>query len=77
MERMTLEELKQSDAPIITPEMASWFLGCNPHELRLQARQKPQTLSAGLGFPVCCIGSRVKIPRKPFLAFLGEKEEGI
>lgn len=72
MERITLEELKRSDAAVITPEVASWFLGCNPHELRLRARQNP----AGLGFPVCCIGSRVKIPRKPFLAFLGEKEEG-
>ena len=27
MERITLEELKRSDAAVITPEVASWFLG--------------------------------------------------
>lgn len=72
MERMTMEEVKRLDDAFITPVMAASFLKCNPHELRLKARQMPEAL----GFPVCCIGNRVKIPRKPFLAFLGELEDG-
>lgn len=43
------------------------IIGCDPQELRSQAQSKPHLL----GFPVCVIGSRVKIPRKPFLRFWG------
>lgn len=64
---MTIEELKNDNAAIITPKVAAQFLGCDPHWLRLVARQHPERL----GFPVCCVQSRVKIPRIPFIHFLG------
>lgn len=63
---MTLEDLKNEDTAVITPVVAAEFLGCDPHWLRLVARQQPERL----GFPVCCVRSRVKIPRIPFINFL-------
>lgn len=64
---MSIDDLKQEDAAFITPKVAAQYLGCDPHWLRLVARQQPERL----GFPVCCIRSRVKIPRIPFIKFLG------
>lgn len=65
---MTLTEIKQSDELFLTAADIAPVLGCNPDKLRAQARGKPELL----GFPVTVIGSRVKFPRRPFLAFLGE-----
>ena len=62
-----LDELKEMDAAFITPQVAAHYIHCDPHWLRLMARQRPEQL----GFPVCCIGSRVRIPRIPFIKFLG------
>ncbi len=65
---MTLAEIKQSPALWLTAADIAPVLGCDPDLLRAQARYKPELL----GFPVVVIGSRVKIPRRPFLAFFGE-----
>lgn len=62
-----LDELKEMDAAFITPQVAARYIHCDPHWLRLMARQRPEKL----GFSVCCIGSRVRIPRIPFIKFLG------
>lgn len=64
---MSIDDLKSVTSAFITPKVAAQFLGCDPHWLRLVARQQPERL----GFPVCCIRSRVKIPRLPFIKFLG------
>ena len=65
---MTLEELRASDKVFLTPADVAPVLGCDPHSIRVAAHQRPELL----GFPVIVIGSRVKIPRIPFLIFLGE-----
>jgi len=65
---MTLEEIKASDALFLTPCQVAPVLGCDPHIIRLQARNDPSKL----GFPVTVIKSRTKIPRKQFLTWLGE-----
>lgn len=63
-----IDELRAMESPTITPAVASRFLGCAPHWLRIMAREKPEML----GFPVCCTSEhRVKIPREPFIRFLG------
>ena len=67
---MTLEEIKASDAVFLTPAEISPVLGCHTQFIREMARAKPELL----GFPVCVIGTRTRIPRKPFLAFIGEQE---
>ena len=63
---MTLQGIKGMDKEILTPAEVAPILSCNPHWLRLTAREHPEWL----GFPVICIGNRVKIPRRPFIEFM-------
>ncbi len=65
---MTLAEIKASDALWLRPADVAPVLKCNPHLIRLMAREDP----ALLGFPVVVTGRVTKIPRKPFLEFFGE-----
>lgn len=50
-----------------TPCEVASVLGMNPQAVRILARENPERL----GFPVVVSGSRVKIPRQPFLKFMG------
>lgn len=68
---MTLEEIKTSDKPFLLATDVAPLLGCNPHFIRRAAHEAPELL----GFDVSVLGSRVLIPRKPFLRYLGEKTE--
>lgn len=68
---MTLEEIKQSDAVFLTPADVAPVIGCDPNFIRRAAHDRPELI----GFPVCVIGTRTRIPRKPFLQFIGENEE--
>lgn len=69
---MTISEIKASDKIFLTPAEIAEVLGTNPQAIRIQARVMPEAL----GFPVSVIGSRVKIPRKPFLVYMGECSDG-
>ena len=62
-----LAAVMESQSATITPEAAASVLGCTPNSLRQAARQRPELL----GFPVIVMGSKTKIPRIPFLRFLG------
>ena len=64
---MTLDDLKRIDREFLTPAQVAEVLGCDPQGIRVWARQRPE----GLGFPVCLVGSRIKIPKVPFLRFMG------
>lgn len=64
---MTLDEIKASDKLMLTPADVSEVLNADPQDIRLQARMDP----AKLGFPVVIIKTRTKIPRIPFLRFMG------
>ena len=55
---------------MLTPAEVAPVLGCNPYAINVMAKQSPERL----GFPVCMIGNRVKIPRRAFLAWLGHGE---
>ena len=66
---LTLETIALMDAPFLTPEEASDVLGCQAHLIRkvattIEGRQ-------GMGFPVVRMGTHTKIPRIPFLRFMG------
>ncbi len=63
----TLEELRRSDRIFLTPAEVAPILGCDPQTVRVTARQCPERL----GFPFTFCGNRMKIPRIPFLRFLG------
>ncbi len=67
---MTLDEIKSSNSVFLKPTDIAAILECNPQFIREVARKSPELL----GFPVTVIGTRTRIPRKPFLAFLGESE---
>lgn len=67
MERKTLADLVKEDKTFLTAEDVCGVLGCDPHHIRVKARQRPDLL----GFSVTIIGNRVKIPRIPFLRFMG------
>ena len=60
---MTLEQIRASTKSVLTAADVAPVIGCDPQCIRITARQNPEWL----GFPVVCVGSRVKIPREPFL----------
>ena len=64
---MKLDEIRNSTKDVLTPRDIAEVLGSDPDDIRIQARMDPQKL----GFPVIVIKSRTKIPRIPFLRFLG------
>ena len=63
---MTLDEAKRYDRDYLTPTQVAPILGCNPYSINVWAKQRPDDL----GFPVCIIGTRVRIPRLPFIQFM-------
>lgn len=65
---MTIDEIRNSDAVFLAPADIAPVLGCNPNWIRRAAHDAPERI----GFPVCVIGTRTRIPRKPFLTFIGE-----
>lgn len=62
---MTIEDIKKSDKEILTPVDVAAVLGCDPNVIRFQAKQNIHSL----GFPAAKIGSRIKIPRRAFIAW--------
>lgn len=68
MQRMTLDEIEAIPAEVLTPAQVAPLLHLDQDTVRGQARTCP----ARLGFPVIVAGSRVKIPKRPFLAFMRE-----
>lgn len=65
---MTLDEIKTSTEIFLTPNDVATIIGSDAQTIRSTAKEDPRKL----GFPVTIVGSRVKIPRKPFLAWIGE-----
>ena len=63
---MTIEEVRASTKPMLTPAEVAPIIGCDPQGIRITAREHPEWLH----FPTICIKSRVKIPREAFLRYL-------
>lgn len=64
---MTLQDIINSDFAYLTPADIAPILGYDPQSIRTQAHKDPQAL----GYPVIIIGRRIRIPRIPFLRYLG------
>lgn len=64
---MTLDEIIVSNEVFLKPSEVAEVLQCDPQCIRVQAQRDPSKL----GFPVIVQGSRVRIPRIPFLRFIG------
>lgn len=63
---MSIDEIAKMNKLYITPAEAAPILGCNPHSIRIQARDDPSKL----GFPVTVMGHRTRIHRKAFVRFV-------
>lgn len=66
----TLEELKASGKDYFTPREIAGVLGVNPYTINIMVRDCPDKL----GFPAIRVGrkgTRVKIPKIPFLRMMG------
>ena len=63
---MTLDDIKAIPREYLIPREVAAVLGTDGQAIRVWARQCPE----GLGFPVVCIGSRVKIPKAGFIAYM-------
>ena len=64
---MTIAEIQASDKVFLTPDDISPVLGSTPHTIRVIARQRPDLV----GYEFTFTGNRMKIPRIPFLRFIG------
>ncbi len=67
-----LEELEKIDRDFLIPKDIAPILGVNPYTINVQAKQDVKRGVNSLGFPVIVIGTRVKIPKLPFIRFMRE-----
>ena len=67
---MTINEIRSSDKPFLTPKEVAGVLGSDPQTIRVTARTAPERV----GFPFTFTGNRMKIPRIPFLNFMEGRE---
>lgn len=65
-----LARIAASSKEMLSPADVAPVLGCNPYAINVMAKAEPERL----GFPVCMIGNRVKIPRRAFLRWAGYEE---
>lgn len=72
-QQAAIRQIQRSEETMITPALAAQAIGCNPQWIRYVAERDP----ARLGFRVVRLNRRTKIPRVPFLEYLGmeSKEE--
>ena len=68
---MTIEEIRATDKAFLVPSDVAPVLKCHPHTINLAAKQAP----AQLGFPVCVVGTRVRIPTVGFLRWYEGRTE--
>ena len=62
----TLKDIEAIPKDILTIEDIRDYLNCDSNAFRFQAHEDP----AKIGFPVIVIGTRVKIPKIPFIKFM-------
>ena len=64
---MTITEIMHSTDLFLSPADIAEVLRCDPQSIREQAQKDPTKL----GYPVIVINRRIRIPRIPFLHYLG------
>lgn len=62
-----IQAIIDSDKEFLTPAEIAPVLGSDPHSIRVAARQRPELLK----FEFIVLGNRTKIPRIPFLRYIG------
>lgn len=64
---MTLDEIRNSDKVYLIPADIAGVLGCSQYTINVQVKEDKKNGVNSFPFPTILMGSRVKIPRKPFL----------
>ena len=70
--KIALERLRQLDKLMLTPTDICPVLGSDPQTIRDTAKDTPELI----GYPYTFVGRNMKIPRIPFLRFMGVEEAG-
>ena len=65
--QQAIQALIESDKVFLSPADVAPILGMDPHSIRLASRQRPELLK----FEFIISGNRTKIPRIPFLRYIG------
>ena len=68
---MTIDDMLHSTKLFLTPADIAEVLKCDPQSIRCQAQTDPSKL----GYPVIIHNRRIRIPRIPFLRYLGYLEK--
>ena len=63
---MTLQELEQLETEVLTPNQVAPILGCQPYSINIATKDGRNPFP----FPVIRMGTRVRIPKKPFIKFM-------
>lgn len=71
---MTFEEIKASEKEMLTPADVADVLGCDKYTINRQAAEDIETGKNNLRFNYSRIGTRIKIPRRAFIAFMESPE---
>ena len=71
MARMTLDDLVRMDSAVIPGTWAAQVMGMDSTRLLWYARDRPELIA----FPFQLSGNHMKIPRVPFLRWLGVTDE--
>lgn len=61
--KITLEDIEAIDKPMLVPTDVCKYLGCSAYTINVATRDGKNPFP----FPVIRLGSRVKIPKWPFL----------
>ena len=71
--RMTLDDLLQMNAPVVPGTWIAQTMGMDSTRLIEYARSRPELVP----FPYQISGNRMKVPRIPFLKWIGITDEEI
>lgn len=69
---MTLKDIENIDRDFLIPKEIAGILGVRPYAINVQVKYDISHGVNSFGFPVMLIGTRVKIPKLPFIKFMRE-----
>lgn len=72
----TLEQLAAIQREYLIPTEVAPLLGVDAYSISVMVREDKRTGRSSFPFPTIRIGTRTKIPKRPFLDAMGYREEG-
>ena len=71
----TLEQLAAIQREYLIPTDVAPILGVDAYSISVMVREDKRTGRSSFPFPTMRIGTRTKIPKRPFLVAMGYREE--